>query len=573
MCGIVGYTGCQNALNVVIGGLKTLEYRGYDSAGIALCKTDIEIYKSQGRVANLEKALPYCDVRVAIGHTRWATHGEPSTKNAHPHLSFDGQIAIVHNGVIDNFDELKEQLLAKGIVFESSTDSEVIAHLIALEDTSDMIGALRNVGKKLKGATTFLAIKKGDNNIYARRMGASLAIGFGNGENFVASDTLAICAHTSNMAIMQDGEYAVISPDFVKFYDDNKEITKQTLSLTRQIPQECSCHMRSEIDEIPSALLRTHSSVCNALDAVTQLRLQRAKRICFCGCGTAYHAGLYGKYIFEKLLHIPCECSVASEFDTAFIDEECAVFFITQSGETQDTLLALKQAKAANALTVAITNVPSSSICFEADKTFLLDAGAEIAVAATKSYNCQLLALYSIAKSVIGETIGKQQILEVSSVVQSLSAQDLYYNKIKDANLFFVGKGIDYVTAQEGALKLKEITYKMTDSYQAGELKHGTIALIDEKCIVVAIATKLNDYARIKATVSELRSRGATVIALSSIGDIGANKTLLLPKLHDDLLYPLISIIPLQNLALSTSLCLGLNPDKPRNLAKSVTVI
>lgn len=573
MCGIVGYSGYQNAKNVVIDGLKTLEYRGYDSAGIALCKSDIQIYKSQGRVATLERTLPYCDAHVAIGHTRWATHGAPSARNAHPHLSFDGEIAIVHNGVIDNFEELKAQLSSKGITFKSSTDSEIIAHLIALEDTSDMLGAMRNVGKKLKGATTFLAIKKGDENIYARRMGASLAIGFGKGENFVASDTLALSKNTHNMAIMQDGEYAIISPDFVKFYDNNKEITKPILSLSRQIPQDCACHMRSEIDEIPSALLRTYSSINKSFDKAIKARLQNAKKIYFCGCGTAYHAGLYGKYVFEKTMHVPCESIVASEFDTTFIDKDCAVFFISQSGETQDTLLALKQAKAVNALTIAITNVPSSTICFEADKTFLTDAGAEIAVAATKSYNCQLLSLYLIAKLTIGENVDKKQMHTLLSIVQSTSAQDLHNEKIKDSNIFFVGKGIDYVTAQEGALKLKEITYKMTDAYQAGELKHGTIALIDGNCIVIAIATSAEDYARIKATVCELRSRGASVIALSAIGEIGADKTLLLHRLNDDLLYPLISIIPLQNLALSTSLCLGLNPDKPRNLAKSVTVI
>ncbi len=573
MCGIVGYTGYRNAQNVVIDGLKALEYRGYDSAGVALCENTIHVYKAQGCVANLEKNLPARNAHTAIGHTRWATHGQPTKENAHPHLSFDGQIAIVHNGVIDNFQDLKNQLLSKGIVFKSSTDSEIIAHLIALEDTSDMLNAVRNVGQKLKGATTFLAIKRGDENIYVRRMGASVAIGLGNDENFVASDTLAIAKYTRTMAIMQDGEYAVISPTSVRFYNNDGEITKQKISVSRQLPKTCACQMRCEIDEIPSALYRTYTSITQSIDCNTINRIRMAKKICFCGCGTAYHAGLYGKYVFEKILHIPCECSVASEFDTTFLDKDSIVFFITQSGETRDTLLALQQCKISGISTFAITNVPSSSICFEADKTFLLDAGAEVAVAATKSYNSQLLSLYLIAKFSTIENVDENAVRTLCSVAKTISAQNLYNEKIKNANLFFIGKGADYITAKEGALKFKEITYKMTDAYQAGELKHGTIALIDNNSTVIVIATDKKDVNRISATVCELRSRGANIIAISAVGDVGADTTLFLPPVEEDMLYHILSVIPLQNLALNASLCLGLNPDKPRNLAKSVTVI
>lgn len=574
MCGIVGYTGYQNARNIVIDGLKTLEYRGYDSAGIALSDKDIHLFKTEGRVEELEKILPDISAHVAIGHTRWATHGEPNAQNAHPHLSFDGQIAVVHNGVITNCDVLKNMLRARGITFRSSTDSEIIAHLIALENTDNMEDAIEKVGKMLDGATTFLAIKAGDNAIYARRCGASLAIGIGEDENFVASDTLAISRHTHKTVILQDGECATIKPTGVRFYKDGSTISKSVVRIRRSAPKECSCHMRSEIDEIPDALKRTYKETIKNIDEETIFSLKTAKKIYFCGCGTAYHAGLYGKNVFEKLLEVPCEAIVASEFDNErFIDDKCVGIFITQSGETADTLIALSGCKKAGAKTIAITNVNGSSICFEADKTFLLNAGAEVAVAATKSYNCQLLALYLIAKICASQDVSEKEIERLIAVCKNSSTSALYEEKIKKANLFFVGKGVDNVTAKEGALKFKEITYKMTDAYQAGELKHGAIALIDDKSVVVTIATSAKDKHRIEATVSELRSRGAYTIALSAVGDIGANRTVSLPFVKDELLYPIISVLPLQNLALTASLCLGLNPDKPRNLAKSVTVI
>ena len=454
MCGIVGYTGYQNAKNIVVDGLKTLEYRGYDSAGIALADDDIHLYKTAGRVEELERILPDLTTRVAIGHTRWATHGAPNAQNAHPHISFDGQIAIVHNGVITNCDELKKDLLARGITFLSSTDSEIIAHLIALEDTSNMPFAIEKVGKMLQGATTFLAIKAGDDAIYARRFGASLAVGIGEKENFVASDTLAISKHTRKIALLQDGECAKITPRGVLFFKDGKTISKQTMKIKRVAPKECSCHMRSEIDEIPDAMSRTYREITHSLDIKSVQKIKSARKIYFCGCGTAYHAGLYGKYAFEKLLGIPCETVVASEFDSEkFIDEDSVCIFITQSGETADTLIALSECKKAGATTIAITNVNGSSICFEADKTFLLDAGAEVAVAATKSYNCQLLALYLIAKKCAEKDFSQEDMAKLIQAIRDCQMPVLYEEKIKKANLFFVGKGVDNVTAREGALK------------------------------------------------------------------------------------------------------------------------
>ena len=332
--------------------------------------------------------------------------------------------------------------------------------------------------------------------------------------------------------------------------------------------------MRSEIDEIPRALIRTYKSIVKNVDEKLIEDLKNAEKIVFCGCGTAYHAGLYGKTVFERVLGIPCECVVASEFDEVrFLSKKVVGIFITQSGETADTVLALKRCKAQGAKTIALTNVAASSISFEADETLYLGAGAEVAVAATKSYVCQQLALYLIAKTCEGQPPTIAQITALRDGVRAASIHSLYEEKIKKANLFFIGKGLDYVTAQEGALKFKEITYKMTDAYQAGELKHGTIALIDSKSVVVVISTSSADKERIEASVSELRSRGAHVVSLTSIGDVGANKTMTLPFSSDPLLYPLISVVPLQSLALTASLCMGLDPDKPRNLAKSVTVI
>lgn len=571
----MGYAGVyQPAEKVVLDGLKTLEYRGYDSAGIALlCGGQIRIFKTCGRVEKLECKVPNLSASVAIGHTRWATHGKVCGKNAHPHLSFDGKIAVVHNGVISNAKELKAELLQKGVKCVSSTDSEVIAHLLALEKC-DMQEAIERVGKRLSGATTFVAVKQGDEAIYVRKSGASLAVGIGKNENFVASDTLALGKHTQNMAILSDGECAKITACSAEFFKDGNRIDKKIVKIKRTAPNECSCHMRAEIDEIPCALQKTYAQIAKSMDENLQKTLKNADKILLCGCGTAYHAGLYGKTIFEKTLRVPCECVVASEFDEVrFVSDKTVGIFITQSGETADTLLALKRCKRLGARTIAITNVEASSITFEAEKTLLLAAGAEVAVAATKSYACQLLALYTLAKICEGNTPSKSDISSLASACKEACDKSLYEDRIKKANLFFIGKGLDFVTAKEGALKFKEITYKSADSYQAGELKHGTIALIDTKSTVVVIATNERDKERIEASVSELKSRGAYIIAISNIGEIGAHVTLALPPVSDDLLLPIVAVIPLQTLALTSSLCLGLDPDKPRNLAKSVTVI
>lgn len=573
MCGIVGYIGDKNAKNVVINGLKTLEYRGYDSAGIALVSgKKLEVFKSVGRVFTLERAMPDIKSHIGIGHTRWATHGKICTQNAHPHLSFDGKIAIVHNGVVENYAELKQEVEYKGIDLKSTTDSEIIAHLLALDNGKSMLDKISNVAKRLQGSTSFIAISAYEDAIFAYKCGASLAIGLGEGENIIASDSLVLSPYTSSAITLLDGEYAKITRDKVFVFKDGIPLEKTTFEIKKSASKQCDCYMQAEIDEIPLAIAKTKACVEQQLDDEIRNIILSAKRIYLCGCGTAYHACLYGKAVFEKLLNIPCECVVASEFDEVkFVDEHRLGIFISQSGETLDTLLALKSMQEQGAKTIAITSVSPSAISQNADKSIALDIGAEIAVAATKSYVCQLYALYLVATKIACKN--QIDIAQLQEYIRDVQKQNINTCDIKNANVFFIGKGVDYITAKEGALKLKEITYKSADAYQAGELKHGTIALIDNNSTVIAIVTQPQNKTRIQASISELRSRGANIIAISSVGDVGANSTLPLPKISDDLLYPILSIIPLQSLALATSLALNLDPDKPRNLAKSVTVI
>lgn len=573
MCGIVGYIGDKNAKNVVIDGLKTLEYRGYDSAGIALVwGKKLEVFKSVGRVFTLEKNLPDITSHIGIGHTRWATHGKICTQNAHPHLSFDGKIAIVHNGVVENYAELKQEIENKGVDLKSTTDSEIIAHLLALDNGKRMLDKISNVAKRLQGSTSFIAISADEDAIFAYKCGASLAIGLGEGENIIASDSLALSPYTTSAITLLDGEYAKITRDKVFVFKDGIPLEKTPFEIKKSASKQCDCYMQAEIDEIPLAITKTKACIEQQLDSEICNMILGAKRIYLCGCGTAYHACLYGKAVFEKLLNIPCECVVASEFDDVkFIDKHCIGIFISQSGETLDTLLALKSIKEQGAKTIAITSVSPSAISQNADKSIVLDIGAEIAVAATKSYVCQLYTLYLVATKIASKN--QIDIAQLQEHIRDVQKQNINVDDIKNANVFFIGKGVDYITAKEGALKLKEITYKNTDAYQAGELKHGTIALIDSNSTAIAIVTQAKNRSRIQASISELRSRGASVISISSVGDVGANSTLSLPKISDDLIYPILSIIPLQSLALATSLALNLDPDKPRNLAKSVTVI
>lgn len=554
-------------------GLRTLEYRGYDSAGVALGGQKLRVFKTAGRVHRLEAMLPEGVFHSGIGHTRWATHGKPNAINAHPHLSFDGKIAVVHNGVLENCEELKRELEARGVVCASETDSEIIAHMLALAGEEDMTVAVRKVGDMLKGAATFLAMREGDEKVYAFRRGASMLVASGEGESFAASDGLALARYVRKAIVLEDGEYARIAPDGCAVFKDGKRAVKQPIVLKRTPPRDCACHMRAEIDEIPDALARSFESVRTELHGEIVKEIAAADRIVLSGCGTALHACRFGKILAQKLAKKPAEAIAASELEP-FECKNTAAIFITQSGETADTLLAVKACKDAGAFTIAITNAEGSSISFVADRTLCLDAGAEVAVAATKSYCCQLLALYMLFRGVMGDPMREEELFRLTAAAEKCVAmEELYEDKMSNCKMFFVGRGQDLITAKEGALKLKEITYRQAEAYAAGELKHGPIALIDPQCAVVVVATSRECLPRIRATVCELRSRGAYTIGVSSVGDVGADRAIALPALEDELLAPLIAVIPLQCLALSASLRLGLNPDKPRNLAKSVTVI
>lgn len=574
MCGIVGYTGFRNAKDIVIEGLETLEYRGYDSAGVALGADKLRVFKTAGRVKKLDDMLPGGIYHTAIGHTRWATHGGPNQVNAHPHLSYDGKVAVVHNGVLENFGELKKEVAAKGIRCASETDSELIAHLLALEG-GDMLEAVRRVGGRLKGAATFLAMREGDESIYVYRQEASMLIAAGEGESFAASDGLALARHLGEAVVLEDGEYAKLTGRGFAVFKGGRAIRKRPIALKMSPPKKCDCHMRAEIEEIPDALMRTFFSVSRALDGEFANRMRRADRIVLAGCGTAFHACRYGKALIEAKLHRQAEAVAASEMDSAELVGACTLaIFITQSGETADTLLALKRCAQKGAYTLAITNVIGSSAALSARKTLYLDAGAEIAVAATKSFDCQLLALYMAVRAAAGDPMREAEARELAaSAARCISAAGLFEDKALSSKLFFVGRGQDLVTAKEGALKLKEITYRQTEAYAAGELKHGPIALIDAQSYVIAIVTREEYLPRIEATVSELRSRGAYTVGLSCVGELGTDKTIYLPCLASVELEPLLAVIPLQRLALDAALKLGLDPDKPRNLAKSVTVI
>ena len=574
MCGIIGYTGTEYAKDIIIEGLSTLEYRGYDSAGIALGGTEITISKQSGRVSELAKTIPTSFSTIGIGHTRWATHGAPTSRNAHPHYSFDKKIAIVHNGIIENCDILKNELLAKGIQFASDTDSEIIAHLLALEDQSDMVNAVDRVAAKIEGSSSFLAIRVNDDNIYCHKKNAALTIGVGLDGNYIASDMLALAQHTQKGIVLSDDETAILSKDSVTIYKNGKKIKKDLIDISCKPPKICPCYMQAEIDEIPQALLNTYDSFYSTIKPECIEDIKKASRIAIVACGTAYHAGLYGKEVIEILANKPVEAYIGSEYDRArFISKDTFCIFISQSGETADTLAAVNRSKYLGAKTLSITNVANSSITFATHYSLILEAGPEIAVAATKSYNSQLLMLYLLANELAGKKVARKTIEKLSEEAKTLSTHSIFTESMAKDNLFFIGKGIDELSAMEGALKFKEITYKMAEAYPSGELKHGTIALMDTNCTVIALATNEADKQKLTVSVSEIKARKAKTIGISAVGEIGCDISLFLPKLEDKLLYPILSIIPMQLLSLSTSFHLGINPDKPRNLAKSVTVV
>ena len=611
MCGIVGYIGTKKATPILIQGLTRLEYRGYDSAGIAVMEKDkIEVKKDKGRVSNLSSLEGIDDLKGTIGiaHTRWATHGKPSKENSHPHMDNDNLFAVVHNGIIENYNELKSNLQSKGYNFISQTDTEVVPNLINYyykkDESNDELKFLRAVEKacnELKGsfALEIIFSKEPDKMIVVRK-DSPLVIGKGNGENYIASDIPAILSYTKDFYFLNDYEFAVLTRDNIKFYDTElKEIRKSTKSI------EWDSHgaekggyehfMLKEIFEQPKAIRETIGTRLNSKNVsfdeldFTKEYLESINKIYIVACGTAMHAGIASKSLFEKLCKIPVEVDIASEFRyrDPLIDERTLTIYISQSGETADTIAALKLAKSKGAKTIAISNVIGSSITREADYSLYTHAGPEIAVASTKAYTSQvtiltLIALY-FAEILEKTDNGKIDSLKsdllnlptkVDEVLKDTSKIKKFAKKVyKEKDMFFLGRGIDYAVSLEGSLKLKEISYIHSEGYASGELKHGPIALIDSGVTVIATITDKDLVEKSISNVQEVITRGAKILVVTNqnLENKGFDEIIAIPEISKEI-SPVLSIIPLQLLAYYISKEKGLDVDKPRNLAKSVTV-
>ena len=611
MCGIVGYIGNKKVSPILIQGLTRLEYRGYDSAGIAVMEGNkIEVKKDKGRVKNLYSLDGIDDLEGTIGiaHTRWATHGKPSKENSHPHMDNDGLFAVVHNGIIENYNQLREELMRNGYKFISQTDTEVIPNLINYyykqdkeDDQLKLLRAVKNACMDLKGsfALEIISTKEPENMIVVRK-DSPLVIGKGNGENYVASDIPAILSYTKDFYFLNDYEFAYLSRNDVKFYDTNlNEIKKATKSIewdSKGAEKAGYEHfMLKEIYEQPKSIRETigtrldNSKIhFNELN-FTKEYLENINKIYIVACGTAMHAGLVAKNMFEKLCKIQTEVDIASEFRyrDPLVDEKTLTIFISQSGETADTIAALKLAKSKGAKTIAISNVIGSSITREADNTIYTHAGPEIAVASTKAYTAQItiLALIVLYCAEILERTDstkieelKQDLLKLpakaNKVLKNVAEIKKFAKKVyKERDMFFLGRGVDYTVSLEGSLKLKEISYIHSEGYASGELKHGPIALIDTGVTVIATITDKALVEKSISNVQEVITRGAKILLITNqnIENKGFEAIINIPEVSTEL-SPILSIIPLQLLSYYISKEKGLDVDKPRNLAKSVTV-
>jgi glucosamine--fructose-6-phosphate aminotransferase (isomerizing) len=612
MCGIVGYIGEENAVPIIMNGLKKLEYRGYDSSGIAVvCDEGISVRKYKGRLSVLEQKLdsePLSGI-LGIGHTRWATHGEPSDRNAHPHLGgrriADSTISIVHNGIIENYMELKKELLDEGYEFTSETDTEVLAHLIDFFYNGDLIDAVKRVLRRIRGSYAFVAVSKSEpDRMVCVRKENPLIVGVGKGGNFAASDIPAILEHTRSIYLLDENELAVIKKDMVAFFDaDGMPVTKslQAVSWDAAAAEKGAYEhfMLKEIHEQPKAVRDTmlgrvtpdaHGIKLDQI-TLTEEDLKRFNKINIVACGTAYHAGLVGKHVIESLAKIPVEVKIASEFryNCPLVDDRTLIIIICQSGETLDTLMSLKEAKKKGSRILSIVNVVGSSVARESDDVLYTWAGPEIAVASTKAYTSQLVALYEVALYLAalkgtmsdGEIEAfKYRLLALPALIEEAIRRGEALRQFAKAHshvhdLFFLGRGLDYEVALEGSLKLKELSYIHSEAYPAGELKHGTIALIEKGTPVLALMTQENLYEKMVSNIREVKARGAYVCAIAKEGAPGleevADEVFYIPKVND-MLAPVVAVVPLQLLAYFMAVERGCDVDKPRNLAKSVTV-
>ncbi|SEF62585.1 glucosamine--fructose-6-phosphate aminotransferase (isomerizing) [Caloramator fervidus] len=608
MCGIVGYIGPKKAVPILIEGLSKLEYRGYDSAGVAIINQGkIQVEKCKGRLAALEERLKNNPIEgsVGIGHTRWATHGEPSDVNSHPHSNKDFTISVVHNGIIENYLKLKEWLMSLGYEFKTETDTEVVPHLIDYFYEGDILKATMQAVSKIEGSYALgIICSKEPDKLIAVRKDSPLIVGKGQGENFIASDIPAVLPYTRDVYLLDNREIAVLTKDNVEFYTleglkINKEIFHVTWDAASAEKGGYEHFMIKEIHEQPKAIKDTMTSrIMMDVDEVklddiklTKEDLESISKIYIVACGTAYHAGIVGKYVIERLAKIPVEVDVASEFRyrNPLINKNTLMIVVSQSGETADTLAALRLAKEHGARVIAITNVVGSSVAREADDVLYTWAGPEIAVASTKAYVTQLIAMYIIALY-LGRLNGnlsieefrliRDEMLKLPEKAEYLLNQKETIQKFAATHyvhkdMFYIGRGLDFAVALEGALKIKEISYIHAEAYAAGELKHGPIALIDKGVPVIALATQEELFEKMLSNIKEVVARGAHVISFAFEGNDDISKVsdavVYLPKTLS-ILAPVLSVIPLQLLAYYTAVERGCDVDKPRNLAKSVTV-
>lgn len=608
MCGIVGYVGEGHAKERIIDGLKRLEYRGYDSAGIALpINGRIEIRKHVGEIKNLEKIIgdPAYDSSVGIGHTRWATHGAPSDLNAHPHANGDNSIAIVHNGIIENYQEIKEWLIRDyGVKFKSETDSEVIAHLIGIYYDGDLLQAVNRAVEQMRGAYAVAAIAAAEpDKIVAVRKDAPLVAGIGKGFNFIASDIPALLKYAREVYLIENNETVVLTKDDIKIYNEDGKVVKRdvfhvTWDADAAEKEGYEHFMLKEIHEQPKGIQETLVRRLNEdgtinLDGISMTKedIENFDKVYIVACGTAYHAGLVGKLVIEKMARVPVEVDIASEFRyrDPFVDEKTLFIAISQSGETLDTLAALREAKRKGARILSVVNVVGSSVARESDDVFYTWAGPEIAVASTKAYTTQLICMYLIGLY-MGSTKGTiekdyyTQVLEelklLPEKVEKLFGEEdqiaaLARKYHRKDQVFYVGRGLDSGVSYEGSLKLKEISYINSFAIAAGELKHGTIALMEEETLVFALATQDFLYEKMVSNVEEIKARGARVVAIAKEGKTEieqvADEVIYIPPCMDEV-SPVLAVIPLQIFAYYVAKERGCNIDKPKNLAKSVTV-
>ena len=595
MCGIVGYAGGRDAQPILIDCLKRLEYRGYDSSGVAIVGKGLQIFKSKGEIAELERTMPRLEGPLGIAHTRWATQGKPTTENAHPLADCSSNLAVVHNGIISNFMELRESLISSGHIFSSETDTEVFAHLVESELKGDLFAAVQAALKRIEGTYAFAVVSSGGGEIVAAKNESPLVIGLGDGENFIASDVTALLRYTDRMLYLMDGEAVRVTRDSVSIVDkDGRPVTREPQKVLWNIEDAekggYPHFMLKEIFEQPNAIHESLLGRVETLDAEPFFQEGHFSSVKIVACGTSYHAGLAGKYIIEELSKIPPPVQISSEYRYSSASRENPlVVLVTQSGETLDTMAAAREAKKRGHKTVAIANVMGSAITREVDHVIYTRAGPEIGVAATKTFTTQLVAMYLLAmdlatqskvltaqarRSMIGELRSlPRAVQDVLNQAEGIEALAKKYSKARD--MFFIGRNINYPIALEGALKTKEISYIHGEGFPAGELKHGPLALISKDSPVVAIVVKDHTYEKMLGNISEVSARGSPVIAIGYEGDTE------LQKYADDViavreLPPLFSPVPvivaLQLWAYYLARERGCPIDKPKNIAKTVTV-